>query len=50
MATSVEGWANEGEGVLELFGLQVAAQSAKETTEGVEEGVGTRSFGEGGRS
>jgi hypothetical protein len=34
--------------VLELFGLQATAQSARGITEGEEEGVGTIFFGEGG--
>lgn len=41
---------SEGEGESEPFGPQAAAQSAKEIMEGVEEGVGTRFFGEEGLS
>jgi len=45
MLTSVEGWANEGVGVLEFSGRRATVEFAKE---GVKGEVGVRSFEEGG--
>ena len=46
----MEGWANEGEGALEVFGRQAAAKSAEEGVEWEDGRVGVRFSEEGDRS